>query len=347
MLTLILAYALAFGIIACNPCLKEKNQMGVYWVVGISLLLLTIFMDKTTLPDYKAYVAYFNLDELAFIEPSFVLIKLLVTKCLFGDVFFLFLIYAVLGIGVKLFAIKNLTRFVLPTLAVYIASYWTYHELIQIRAGVAAAVLLCSIKPLCERNLRLFLGIVLIACLFHYSSCVFFIFWFFNNSTKKKGLFMALMPLSMVLYLVHLDLASILTYIPIDFIQQKVVGYANISNELANRGVLTTEEYNPFITWYLIKVLVAFILWLNIERMSMVNRYAPMLLKIYTIGISLLWFFANIPVVATRTSELLGITQIVLLPLLLFIKIPKVFSYSVVLVYCFCWMFWNINSFII
>lgn len=324
--------------------LRDSNLRKIFYKsLCIILILIIILLDKSNLPDYFAYVSYFTTDYLL-IEPTFIIIRRII-KLYSNDVIWLFSIYAVLGVGLKFIAFKKLTPLLFLTVAIYIASYWTYHELIQIRAGVAAGILLLSIKPLYEKKLTFF-GIVLIASLFHASAVSFFPLWFIRRkSNLDYVIYLTIIPLSMLLYLIDCDLIGILKHIPISFIQDKIIGYANVNTDVAVRGVLTPEEYNPFITWYIIKVLICYLLWLYNKDISKKNKYFLLLLKIYTIGISFLWFLGGVPTIATRISELFGIVQILIIPMLIFARLPKYVSYGIIYIYGLIWIIWNINSF--
>ena len=322
---------------------NRKSKTILYYSIGFILIVITIALDKTQFPDYYAYVSYFNSD-FSLIEPSFILLRYII-HYLKGSEIWLFSFYAIIGIGLKFYIFKRLTTLLFFTVAIYIASYWPYHELIQIRAGVAAAILLISVIPLYEGKKEYFF-FVLVAIFFHSSAVTFLPLWFIRRQlSHEKLIYMFIIPLSMILYTMHLDVMNILQHIPISYIQNKIVGYMNLSEEVAARGAVSAEEYNPFITWYMIKVLFCYILWFNCKKIHKHNKYYILLLKIYTIGLSLLWLFGGVPVIATRTSELLGVVQVILIPLLVYSSWPVICRYIIVYVYGIIWIIWNINSF--
>ena len=323
-----------------------KASKTIYTILGILIVVLSIFIDKTELPDYAAYVAYLRSDY-ALIEPSFIAIRWIVNSIFAGEPIFLFAIYIILGVSVKLYSINQITDLILLSLMLYICSYWTYHELIQIRAGAASSFVLLSIKPLCDRDKKRFLLICIIAITFHYSAIMMLLFWFIKNNISKVTyvIYLFIIPLSMLLYIMDMDLIDIVKYVPIPIIQEKIISYSSLTAEAANRGLISAADYNPFITWNLIKVIVVYYIWFNVNSIISCNRYALLLLKIQTLGLSLLWLFGSIPVIATRCSEFITVVQIILIPMSIYTIKQRRVGYIIPSLYSIVWMIWNITSF--
>lgn len=338
----------SLSIISAAKVYQQSQSRFWYWGGGVFLIIISIFLDKSLLPDYKQYVDNFQIIDFAFgLEPTFVLISYIVSLFFNNDVFWGFAIYLVLGISIKLIAIKQLTNLLLLSLALYISSYWFYHELIQIRVGVSGSLFLLSIKPLYERKLGWFLLFSCIAILFHFSAVMILPLWFIRDRFNGMIIYASLIPLSMLMYVFNVDLLSVLRMFPIPIISDKIEGYLLIAQVGdVSRGIITASEYNPFISWYMFKAAVGVFLWFNVKRMRQFNCYAIILLKIYTIGISLLWLFPSVPVIATRSSEFLSLVQIILIPLLILIVKQKRLGIAMLYIFGLMWIFWNANSFL-
>lgn len=348
----ILFVSLFFYIVCISLALIWDKQQFVhkrtFIIMGIALFVVSVFLDKTNLPDYQQYVVYFKIieDNDIVLEPTFILIAAIV-RALNNDVFWGFMIYLFLGIFIKLFAIKRLTNLYFLTFAFYISSYWIYHELIQIRVGVAAGFFLMAIKPLYERNLKYFLFYSLLAIAFHYSAILILPLWFINKDLKWSVFYTLLIPSCMLLYILHFDALTLLQYLPIPYVQEKIETYSMIAQIGSDRGSITAKEYNPFITWYLLKAAIAIFMWVNIRKIQSSNKYAVLLLKIYTLGIALLWCLPSIPVAATRCSELLSVVQIILIPLVVYKYNKTKLIYIIPILYGLSWIFWNKSSFLL
>lgn len=326
----------------------QNKHPGVLLGVAVLSVLIACLVNKEDLPDYEQYVSYFNIadTDIISLEPTFVFISYL-TKILFnGEPFWGFAIYLILGTIIKVVAIRRLTDLWFLSFALYIGSYWVYYELIQIRIGVASAFFLMALRPLFERNLKQFLLYSFCAICFHYSAIMILPLWFINGSLRNRYFYILLIPACIILYFLHVDLMSLIGLLPIPYIQNKIETYTLVAQLGSDRGMITSSEYNPFISWYLIKAFFAIIMWFFIKRISEYNQYAVLLLKIYTIGIALLWCLPSIPIAATRCSELLSIVQIVLIPLAVYsVKQRKIF-YSIPILYGVMWIYWNASSFL-
>ena len=336
-----------FGVL-CTSVLFEgtKYSKKAFLVWGILLILYACIADKSELPDYTQYVNLFLTEGSIIIEPTFLFIKFMVKSVSEDNLFLFFGIYLLLGCSLKYLAFKQLTYLPILTLALYISSYFIYHEMIQIRVGVASALLLLSIRPLYERNLKKFLLCVVIAILFHTSALAMLPLWFVNPFKKQRRLYFLLILISMILYVLRVDIVRMLEYIPIPYIQEKIIGYSDITIEAMDRGVLTVEEYNPFCTWYMFKLCVLVFLWMTINRISKFNPYAILMLKIFTIGMACYWLFASVPTFATRCSELLSVVQVVLIPMTVYLqRRNRLIAYIPTVFICLVWLFWNVSSF--
>lgn len=335
-----------FIIVILSLCFENRRiSKTVYYFIGIFLIIYICIADKSELPDYSTYVNYLKTNY-SIIEPTFIIFSAIINTYLGGQEIFLFIIYAIIGVGLKLIAIRELTALPILTLAFYVSSYFIYHELIQIRAGAAAACLLLAIKPLYERNFKKFITISIVAILFHASAICILPLWVINPHKRHGMIYLLIIPIAIILYILNVDCISILQHLPIPYLQDKISGYADISIESMDRGLLTADEYNPFVTWYLFKVAIAYYFWLIIGRINQYNKFALLLLKIYTIGIACLWLFGSVPPLATRLSEFLTSVQIILIPLSIYSIKNRLLAYIPTFIIGCMWLIWNINSFI-
>ena len=309
---LIITIFLIAIILAFVSHLPKQNRSNVI-LFGIILILIATFRDGAD-RDYYNYVAYYDSIQIGdiFIEPTFWLISLLVRVILFDNVIFLFLIYAILGVGLKMMAIKELTNLWLLSIAIYISFYYILQDLTQIRSGVATGIFLLSLKPLYERKLKLYIVHCTIAAAFHYSAILLFPLVFLRGQKMNIWLYATLIPASYSLYFLGISFYEILAYIPIDFIQQKVILYIRLA------GISDGETLNVFSNLQLMRCSICFFILWKKDLIHEHNRYVLLLIKIYIISIALFVLFVDIPVFAFRASELLGIVEIIVVPLLIY-----------------------------
>lgn len=151
---------------------------GSSFLFIIALVLVSIAgfkkigLDRDSI-NYSQFIisASFN-DSLSLfkMEPLFWLI-VEASKLLFSDpVRGTFVIFAILGVSLKLYAIKKISPFPVLSVLVYICFYFILHEMTQIRAGVATAIFLIAIPDIVNKNARGFFLKTALATSFYYLS---------------------------------------------------------------------------------------------------------------------------------------------------------------------------------
>ncbi len=274
--------------------------------------------------DYQNYVNgyhYAVAGDIGALEVSFFLISRFV-DFIFGNILGLFIIYGAIGVFLKLISIKQLTELWFLSLIIYVSNFYILHELIQMRAGVASGFLLLCIKPIYDRNWKLFLTFFLCAFFFHYSSLVILPLWFLTNKPRKIFLYLSV-PVAYFIYFTKINLVSVA--IPIPAIQAKI----NLYQEMLAMG--EQNQINVFNYVFLVKIMIFYILLWKIDLLQKKNQYATLLIKIFALSIFAFPVFATMPVIGFRISELFGIVEIILFPLLYYIAKPKVIPISVVI----------------
>jgi hypothetical protein len=313
---------------------RTSNKIFLYFISGLGIVLFAAFRDGLAVRDYKNYISFFEQDDLL-IEPSFIFLRYLLKEVLYLPVIFLFIIYAFLGVGIKIIAIKRLSPFIFFSLLVYISNFFILHDLTQIRAGVASGILLLCIKPLYERNFWLFLFLTSIAVIFHYSAIVILPLWFLDGKSFNKKIFLSIIPIGILIYFLKIDL---ILNIPIDIFKEKIIAY----KELQEYDVDGFNEINVFNIIFIFRCFVFYIMALKIEFLQRKNQNSIVLLKIYGISIALLPAFAVMPVVAFRLNELFCIVELILLPFIIFLFKPKLVSKGAVIAIALSFLLFNI-----
>jgi hypothetical protein len=194
MIFLLLSIFVIIAMIAIFPP-NTKLVYNLFFILcGILLMVIAAFRGDGD-SDYSGYIEMFNRQDFFVVEPTFTLISYIVRTFLGGNVIYLFIIYAILGVTIKLFAIKQLSELWFLSVVIYVSNFFILHEMTQIRAGVASAFLLLCVKPIYERNGKMFLLFTTIACLFHYSAIIILPLWFLTTNPKKTWLLLSV-PIS-------------------------------------------------------------------------------------------------------------------------------------------------------
>jgi hypothetical protein len=308
-------YFLIFLLIALFSLAKESRLKKILFIcTGVLLFLIAAFRGNID-HDYNGYVILYNkailLTSLR-IEPTFLLISFLI-KHLFNNVLFLFIIYALLGVYLKFYAIKNLTEFWFLAVLIYFSNFYILHEMTQIRVGIASAFILLSIRPLLDRNFKSFLFLVTLAILFHYSAILALPLYFLKGSKINVLFFALIIPVVYLLYFLHMHITFLIDLIPIPEVSIKFHQYKYLST------LNNAHAGNVFNYLQLSRCCLAFLFLWKWELLQQNNKYSILLLKIYIIAISILVLLSDIPAIGARASELIMPVEILLIPSLMYI----------------------------
>lgn len=266
-------------------------------------------------------------------EPFFYLI-VDVSKLLFNNVVRgVFILYAFLGVSLKLYAIKKNASFPLLSLIVYFCLYFVLHEMTQIRVGVAAAIFLLAIPDIVNRNWKSYLIKTALATSFHYVAIIM-LFIYLINSKNNKQLFYLFLPLIGILSAItnfgKYFLMSMISFLP-EFLSYKI----NIYLTLHEMGMHT--EINVFNLYYSSLLIIYYFSIININKFK--KEIDVLQIKILGWMLFSFYFFSFLPVLAFRISEFLAIVLIFILPDLISIVRQKLFTSFIVFLYLISMLF--------
>jgi hypothetical protein len=259
--------------------------------------------------DYEMYIAIYNdtVGNKFLVEPSFLTIANIVNY-LFDNVIYVFIIYAILGVGVTLLAIKKISEFQLFSILIYFSYFFLLHEMTQIRAGVATGFFLLSIPAIKNQKLIQFLVLIGIGTFFHYSLLIVLPFYFLG--TKKINFwFYLLIPFAYILYYTHTSITSLVQFISYEHIATKFELYEN------TRG----EQINVFNSILLLKIfIIGIFLWKH-KYLQSTNEYSVLFIKLSILSTFFFVALADIPAFGFRISDIFGIIDCLMLPFLIYL----------------------------
>lgn len=301
--------------------IAEKNKHVIFRLLSL-IFFTTALVASESSKDYLSYHTAFSFIEGykdTRFEPTFSLIVKTI-KIFSSNSIFLFATYAIIGVFIKFFAIKKLTNLYFLSLLIYLSNYYLLHEINQIRAGVASGILLLSIKPLYERNSKLFFLSSILAISFHYSAIIILPLWFLNPHKLNRNIAFIIIPLSYLLVLNNITLGRFIELIPIDPVQRLYIMYST----QMEKGL--KSDINIFNTIQLLRCLIALIMVYFYKILEEQNKYSIILLKIYITGIVTFVLFSDFPTASFRISAFLLVVEIILIPLLIYMVKQKRFA---------------------
>ena len=339
-----LVYYLLFFLFLCMALLEDKltreSKVQLLILSGVFLVFFSGLRSREVGSDYKTYeMLYKSVQEFSILfytpsnffnnyrlEPSFILISSLAKTYLGDGIKIVFFVYALLGVTLKIKAVKEISDYKLLSLLIYFSSVFFLHDMNQVRAGVAIGVLLLSIPSIVENNFKRFVSFLLIAIFFHYSSIIFLLFYFLNTKKINQIVWLFVLIVPIVMCLLKFDIISILSKFEFGVFSEKVRAYSELQKTTHNR-------INIFNFGVLIQIVVSLFFIVNAGKSK--NRYVVILTKISCFGVAFFYLFSSVPILAFREFELLSCVQIFLIPLSIDLIRPKAFAQSVILLISF------------
>lgn len=285
---------------------KEKVLYNFFYIILFILLVFIATFRPSTLSDYSDYLKFFNQTYKKVLEPGIYIIRFL-SQLISESHFFFFFLLAVLGIFLKLYAIKKLSTQIRLSVVLYLSTFFIYHELIQLRVGIATGFFLISLLYIYQRKLHLFLIFASLSSLFHISALIVFPLYFLQSKSLNKLLYIAGFLFVYFLAFFKIYLTSLVEFIPIEKVLKLYYNYKSSSTKL---------DVNIFSSLQLIRISLALYLIFVSYIIAQKNKYAFLLIKIYVISIYLLVLFSNFAVLAFRLSQFLQTVEIVTLPMI-------------------------------
>lgn len=339
MLVILLLYVLFFITLACSFLYDDSNQRKAIpcLFITVSLFLISVFRPIGIDCDSESYFDMYNGDQLILAEYSFVLISDF-AYYVFNDYRVMFAIYAILGILFKLYTINRITPLLFLSILIYLSNFYILHDFTQIRAGASASMFLFALKYMLDSRRIPALVCMLFAVFFHYSSLAYLpLLVLTNNSLSKfwRWLLVAVVPVAYLIYFLGIN---IITAIPIPFIGAKLELY----QQLQETGETKIDYVNVFSMVLLVKIAIYYLLLWKYEVIEEKAPFIPLLLKIYAMSIVSLIVLTPLPVLSFRVSDLYGIVEILLIPLIYYGVKPKWASRLIVAFIAFVIMSVNI-----
>ena len=301
----------------------RKLKRIVYILVGGILIFYAGFRNGDYVFDYKMYQWLYD-EEIYVVEPTFTAISLITRYLLGGNIVWLFLIYAVIGVGIKFIAIKRLSPLIFLSVLIYVSDFFPLQEMAQMRAGVATGIMLLAIDPLYERKGKKFALLTFIAFPFHISSIVMIPLLFLNPYKINKKFWVTIILVGYIIAFLKIDVISLLSYVPLGVIREKYEIYRAQQEE---GGYVA----NIFSLLFLIKLLLTFLLLWKSEILVEKTKYGYLLLKIMFVALASLLLLSQNLAAGLRVSEFYGIVSIVLFPMLYYIIRPRWFAWIIII----------------
>lgn len=300
----------------------KEYRLPLYIIIGVALVLTAGLRKVGIDPDSTNYEYTFLHWEdmtIAEVEYSFILISQFLSHFT-RDVHSLFIVYALLGVGIKMFAITKYSNMWYLPLMVYVSYYFPTHECMQIRTGVLSGIMLLEIVCVCKGEKVNAALLIAIGFFFHMSALVLIPTLFLKNKPfNKKQLVKwgAVIPAAYVLYFMGFSLLLNLPF-EIPGISDKLEAY-----KLGTESGIVESSINVFSPYVLFTIMLFYLLLIFSKTITKHNKYYPILMKYFAIGLFSYVAFAFLPVLAERLNMLFQTATILLYASLYYIIKPR------------------------
>lgn len=320
--------------------LKNRQVVMVVFIYAAIMILLSGFREVGIDYDSANYAyAYRDYEIAEGVEISFLLISSFL-HLFSDDVHAIFLFYAFVGVSLKFLAVKRLSNSYLVPLMVYLCNYYELHECMQIRSGILGGFYLLAIPFIAKGEKKIATILLLIGSFFHISGLILLPILFFSNNKfdkRSKYIWCSIIPIS---YIVHFVGIYFLLSLNIPYIGEKLVIYQRI-HELGQSD-LGINVFSPFL---LMNILMFYYLMYFSNTVNHENKYFPLMMKCYAVGISSYMFFSFLPVLSSRISILYDTVSIVLFSNVAYTIKPRWASVLVLIVFSFLYLNYGLKCF--
>lgn len=288
---------------------KVRISTFVIFIIGIVLVLLAGFkpigIDRDSFNYINMIQAPFSVDNLYLREPAFNLIQIINNILFKSSTTTFFVIFAFLGVTMKLMAIIRGSLYPVLSLAIYVFFYYILHDLTQIRVGVASGLFLLAINDRVHGRNKKALIKTLTAVCFHYSALMALVIFAINKNKINKGLYLLLpiIGIASSLFLNATVLSFVAQIVP-DFLSLKMLSYLSVQkNDMLNQINVFNFYYSALLVIY-----SSLILFIGVN----INKNDIIYIKLLGLGLFFFYAMSFIPVMAFRISEFYCIVIVIL-----------------------------------
>lgn len=318
-LSLLFIILSACCILSFLECWMQHEKYIIYIMIGFCLCCYAAFRPEGMDNDFGTYVQYIvnynNRTYEVLVEPSFLFISEVVMKT-FGHYRPVFILFAFMGVTLKMLAIQRLAPLIYMPLCIYIANFFIMHEFTQIRVGVAVGFIMLALSFYIQQQRFKSILFIMLATCFHYTSLLILPMLFLSKDdipVYKRYLWAMIVPFGYLLYFLHIGVSEL----PIPIVEEKMAIYTQL------RDIGYIDDVNVFNLLHLLKIAI---FYYSLFYYDVIKNHVPCFtICLQLMGLSLFSFVAltDLPVLAIRISELYGFSEIILFACIIYTVKPR------------------------
>lgn len=315
-----------------NKIIKNKFRnlnIITYLFFAYILIILAGFRPLEYFQDTVGYIEWIHTNDKVFqLEPTFWIINQFNQLLLGGEDQIFFLIYAILGVSIKVLAIRRLSAFPFLSLYLYICLYFILHEMTQIRVGVACGIFLLAIPDILNKNFKKYLLKTIIATSFHYSALIMIFLYFIDSKKIDKKTYYLLPLLGLIFAYVpnlFINIFNLISMFLPSFLSVKVIYYIDQMDKAEYNSI------NIFNIFILSLIIIYYYFLFNLDFIK--TKLNILLIKLLGIQLFVYFLFSSVPPIAVRVSDFIGISIIITIPNLIFLFKQKKFPILIIVIW--------------
>jgi hypothetical protein len=290
---------------------KIKKDDFIFICLTILLILIAGFRPIGLDADSSNYAAFVKSSgssmSILTKEPGFWFLTKINQYVFGGNLTSFFLLFAIVGVSVKAYAIRKLSPYPLYALYAYVCLYFILHEMTQIRVAIAAGIFLIAIPDIFNKNLKGYVFKVFIACMFHYSAIIMLFVYPLQNKRVNRVFYFSLPLVGIFLAFNSSLLLSFLSnninFLPI-LVSVKIQLYIDLLLDGSRAGL------NLFNFYYSTVILFYYVLFFNVKKFKF--TYDVICFKILSFSLFSFYALSFLPVLSFRIAEFYGVVIILL-----------------------------------
>lgn len=241
-------------------------------------------------------------------EIGYSFVVLLFKNIGFGFQTLLFVI-ACVAIFLKSKTMNKLSPIPILSFLIYFLVFFIYNDFTQIRHGLAIGLTFYAILFIDENKWK-YWGLILLACLFHYSAICFIPIYFIRNINLSWKSFGIICIVSILLSLVNIP------YL-LNWLNNSLLHWNYLTNKLT---LYQDSVGNIFEIGFFLKIV--FLMFFLFFAYDNKNKVEKLCVNIYAFGIFTFGLLSSFSIIAYRTNTFFRMAELILLPIYI-TKIPN------------------------
>lgn len=296
------------------------------WFLFISGIILVVFAGfRYNSPDWMPYKVAFDeisrvgfdyskFEYSSFFEPLYNFVVYVIT--LFTvDPIYLFFIVASIAVCLNLSFYQRYSKYFLLAVLLYFVHTYLLRETMQIRAGVAAGIVLWSYKYAFERKFWKFLLLIVIAMGFHVASGVALLLYVIYGLNWSNKTWIKILTVCFIIGIIF-PFGKLLNSLPGGGVFDRILVYSWMVEQKSSAGILT----NPTIVKQLFFCIIGLKYWDVLQEKM---PYFKMLFIPVLLSACWLMVWNDFAIIAGRMGTFFSITEVMVVPMLMYLVTQK------------------------